>query len=300
MKKGEQFYLLFVRKKKDSNNIIELTNLNSSGSVSPDLMEQSTSQILHEYPDVFPDDLPKGLPPKRFIEHKIKLEPGSTPTFKHHHRLSPQDLDELKVHLKDLLDHGFIRESHSPYGAPILCAKKAGDTKRRLCIDYRDLNRITIKDRYPLPRVDELMDRLFGAKYFTKLDLRSGYHQVRVAAEDIQKTAFNTRYGQYEYLVVPFGLTSAPSTFMALMNHILNPYLDKFAIAYLDDVLIYSKTFEDHELHVRTILNEFRKHKLYAKESKCEFFKSEVKFLGFIVGADGVKVDPAKVEAVKF
>ena len=208
-------------------------------------------------------------------------------------------MDELKVHLKDLLDHGFIRESHSPYGAPILFAKKAGEVKRRLCIDYRDLNRITIKDRYPLPRVDELIDRLFGAKYFTKLDLRAGYHQVRVAEEDIQKTAFNTRYGQFEYLVVPFGLTSAPSTFMALMNHILHPYLDKFAIAYLDDVLIYSKTLEEHEQHVRTILDEFRKHKLYAKESKCEFFKHEVKFLGFIVGADGVKVDPAKVEAVK-
>ena len=309
MKKGEQFFLLFVRKKKQGNSSdIELTNLNSHSSTtatttsntntdtSPD---QLSANILHDYCDVFPEDLPKGLPPKRFIEHKIKLEPGSTPTFRNHHRLSPQDMDELKIHLKDLLDHGFIRESHSPYGAPILFAKKAGDTKRRLCIDYRDLNRITIKDRYPLPRVDELIDRLFGAKYFTKLDLRSGYHQVRVAEEDIQKTAFNTRYGQFEYLVVPFGLTSAPSTFMALMNHILHPYLDKFAIAYLDDVLIYSKTLEEHELHVRTILDEFRKHKLYAKESKCEFFKSEVKFLGFIVGADGVKVDPAKIEAVK-
>ena len=309
MKKGEQFFLLFVRKKKQGNSSdIELTNLNSHSSTtatttsntntdtSPD---QLSANILHDYCDVFPEDLPKDLPPKRFIEHKIKLEPGSTPTFRNHHRLSPQDMDELKIHLKDLLDHGFIRESHSPYGAPILFAKKAGDTKRRLCIDYRDLNRITIKDRYPLPRVDELIDRLFGAKYFTKLDLRSGYHQVRVAEEDIQKTAFNTRYGQFEYLVVPFGLTSAPSTFMALMNHILHPYLDKFAIAYLDDVLIYSKTLEEHELHVRTILDEFRKHKLYAKESKCEFFKSEVKFLGFIVGADGVKVDPAKIEAVK-
>ena len=302
MKKGEQFFLLFVRKKKKGNNSdIELTNLNGTSSVVPntDKQDKLSADILQDYADVFPEDLPKGLPPKRFIEHKIKLEPGSTPTFRNHHRLSPQDMDELKVHLKDLLNHGFIRESHSPYGAPILFAKKAGDTKRRLCIDYRDLNRITIKDRYPLPRVDELIDRLFGAKYFTKLDLRSGYHQVRVAEEDIQKTAFNTRYGQFEYLVVPFGLTSAPSTFMALMNHILHPYLDKFAIAYLDDVLIFSKTLEDHVVHVRTILDEFRKHKLYAKESKCEFFKSEVKFLGFVVGADGVKVDPAKVEAVK-
>lgn len=300
IKKGEHFFLLFLRKKKQSNgsNDIELTNLNGAAD-SSNVQDKLSADILRDYSDVFPDDLPKGLPPKRFIDHKIKLEPGSTPTFRNHHRLSPQDMDELKVHLKDLLDHGFIRESHSPYGAPILFAKKAGDTKRRLCIDYRDLNRITIKDRYPLPRVDELIDRLFGAKWFTKLDLRSGYHQVRVAEEDIQKTAFNTRYGQFEYLVVPFGLTSAPSTFMALMNHILHPYLDKFAIAYLDDVLIFSKTLEDHVIHVRTILDEFRKHKLYAKESKCEFFRSEVKFLGFIVGADGVKVDPAKIEAVK-
>jgi hypothetical protein len=296
VKKGEQFYLLFVRQKKGSTTI-ELNNVNGTDISTPE--QDTTANILHDYSDVFPDDLPKQLPPKRFIEHKINLQPGSTPTFKHHHRLSPQDLDELKVHLKDLLDHGFIREAHSPYGAPILFAKKAGDVKRRLCIDYRDLNRITIKDRYPLPRVDELLDRLQGAKYFTKLDLRSGYHQVRVAEEDIQKTAFNTRYGQYEYLVVPFGLTSAPSTFMALMNYILNPYLDKYAIAYLDDVLIYSKTIVEHELHVRTILDEFRKHQLYAKESKCEFFKTEVKFLGFIVGAEGVKVDPAKIEAVK-
>jgi hypothetical protein len=301
--KGEQFFLLFVRKKKYRNGDgIELTNLNNvNESIDPsvELENKLSADILHDYCDVFPEDLPKGLPPRRFIEHNIKLQPGSTPTFRNHHRLSPQDMDELKVHLKDLLDHGFIRESHSPYGAPILFAKKAGEVKRRLCIDYRDLNRITIKDRYPLPRVDELIDRLFGAKYFTKLDLRAGYHQVRVAEEDIQKTAFNTRYGQFEYLVVPFGLTSAPSTFMALMNHILHPYLDKFAIAYLDDVLIYSKTLDEHVIHVRTILDEFRKHKLYAKESKCEFFKHEVKFLGFIVGADGIKVDPAKVEAVK-
>ena len=296
IKKGEQFFLLFVRQKKGSSDI-EFNNLNGNSVSSAE--EKSTADILHQYSDVFPEDLPKCLPPKRFIEHKIKLQPNSSPTFRNHHRLSPQDMDELKVHLKDLLDHGFIREAHSPYGAPILFAKKAGEVKRRLCIDYRDLNRITIKDRYPLPRVDELIDRLFGAKYFTKLDLRSGYHQVRVAEEDIQKTAFNTRYGQFEYLVVPFGLTSAPSTFMALMNHILNPYLDKFAIAYLDDVLIYSKTLEEHQQHVCTILDEFRKHKLYAKESKCEFFRSEVKFLGFIVGADGVKVDPAKIEAVK-
>jgi RNase H-like domain found in reverse transcriptase/Reverse transcriptase (RNA-dependent DNA polymerase)/Integrase zinc binding domain/Retroviral aspartyl protease/Chromo (CHRromatin Organisation MOdifier) domain len=296
MKKGERFFLLFVRKKKDGTGI-ELTNINGAKVASEE--EAMTAEIVNDYADVFPDDLPKGLPPKRFIEHRIKLEPGASPTFRNHHRLSPLDMDELKEHLTDLLDHGFIRDSHSPFGAPILFAKKAGETKRRLCIDYRDLNRITIKDRYPLPRVDELLDRLFGAKFFSKFDLRSGYHQVRVATEDIQKTAFNTRYGQFEFLVMPFGLTSAPSTFMALMNHILNPYLDKFVVAYLDDVLVYSRTLEEHREHVRLVLDKFREYKLYAKESKCEFFKREVKFLGFIVGAEGVKVDPLKIEAVK-
>jgi hypothetical protein len=300
VKHGEKVFLLMlrVRKNKSGKSIVELTNANGFAA-SPDANHDHAVAVVDEYRDVFPDDLPKSLPPKRFIDHHINLVPDSTPPFRHHHRLSPQDLDELKVHLQDLLDHGFIREAHSPYGAPILFAKKAGDTKRRLCIDYRDLNRITIKDRYPLPRVDELIDRLFGARYFTKLDLRSGYHQVRIADDDIQKTAFNTRYGQFEFLVMPFGLTSAPSTFMALMNSILQPFMDKFVVAYLDDVLIYSRTIEEHNEHVRLVLEQFRKHKLYAKESKCEFFRSEVKFLGFIVGAEGVKVDPVKIEAVR-
>jgi len=337
-RKGERFYLLFVRKRNGrveintadcqaaaavavadptppaSNHDTTLNVVNTHTSKDHAVAyradeeritaesvdeERVIAELVDSYADVFPDDLPRGLPPDRFIKHHIKLEPGAQPTFRNHHRLSPQDMDELRVHLKDLLDHGFIRESHSPFGAPILFAKKAGDVKRRLCIDYRDLNRITIKDRYPLPRVDELLDRLHGARYFSKLDLRSGYHQVRIADEDIEKTAFNTRYGQFEFLVMPFGLTSAPSTFMALMNHILRPYLDKFAVAYLDDVLIYSRTLDEHCEHVRTVLEQFRKHKLYAKRSKCEFFRNEVKFLGFIVGADGVKVDPEKVEAVR-
>lgn len=273
-------------------NIQQLNSINTQ-------IDPSLAKVLQDYSDVFPEDLPKGLPPRRPIEHKINLVPGATPTFKNHYRLSPQDLDELKVHLNDLLDHGFIRAAHSPYGAPVLFAKKAGDVKRRLCIDYRDLNRITVKDKYPIPRVDELLDRLHGAKYFTKLDLRSGYHQVRLAEDDIQKSAFNTRYGQYEFLVLPFGMTGAPSTFMHLMNSILDPYLDKFVVAYLDDILIYSRTKEEHEIHVRAILEALRENKLYCKESKCEFFRREVTFLGFIVGADGLKVDPAKVEAVK-
>jgi hypothetical protein len=298
-RRGERIYVLLLRVK---NGKVRLTNINASDgspNANSKVDQDNVNELIHKFNDVFPDDLPKGLPPKRFIDHKIKLVADATPPFRNHHRLSPQDMDELREHLTELLDHGFIRESHSPYGAPILFAKKAGDTKRRLCIDYRDLNRITVKDRYPLPRVDELIDRLFGAKYFTKLDLRSGYHQVRIDEGDIEKTAFNTRYGQFEFLVMPFGLTSAPSTFMSLMNSILRPYMDKFVVAYLDDVLIYSRTEKEHHEHVQAVLQEFRKHKLYAKKSKCEFFRPEVKFLGFIVGAEGVKVDPEKVEAVR-
>jgi transposase InsO family protein len=297
IKKNESLFLIFVRSKKDTGDIEFVNSIEMNGIATSE--QRRMQSLVKEFSDVFPDDLPTGLPPKRFIEHKINLVPNSKPSFKNHHRLSPQDLDELRIHLKDLMEHGFIRESHSPYGAPILFAKKPNDTKRRLCIDYRDLNKITIKDKYPLPRVDELIDRLHGAKYFSKLDLRSGYHQVRIRESDIEKTAFNTRYGQYEFLVMPFGLTGAPSTFMSLMNNILHPYLDDFVVAYLDDVLIYSKTLEEHLVHVRKVLETLRTHKLYAKESKCEFLQKEVTFLGYIVGADGLKVDPGKVDAVK-
>ena len=297
LKKNEQLFLLFVRKKKRNSNETEIVNTIDVTQANPQQLQ--VHKLLSEYSDVFPEDLPKGLPPKRYIAHHINLVPGSQPTYKNHFRLSPQDLDELKVHLKDMIEKGFIRESHSPYGAPILFAKKPNDTKRRLCIDYRDLNKITIKDKYPLPRVDELLDRLHGAKYFTKLDLRSGYYQVRMAEEDIPKTAFNTRYGSYEYLVLPMGLTGAPSTFMSIMNNILRPYLDDFVVVYLDDILIYSNSFEEHMVHLEKVLKLLREHKLYAKESKCEFCLNEVKFLGYVVSSEGLKVDPAKVEAVK-
>jgi hypothetical protein len=198
-----------------------------------------------------------------------------------------------------MLDNGFIRESHSPYGAPVLLAHKAGETKRRFCIDYRNLNKITIKDRYPLPRVDDLLDQLHGAKYFTKLDLRSGYFQVRIYEPDIPKTAFVTRYGQFEFVVLPFGLTSAPSTFVAVMNNVLGKFIDKYVVVYLDDILIYSKTKEEHLQHVRSVLETLREHKLYAKESKCEFMQRSVKFVGYIVSDAGLEVDQSKVEAVK-
>jgi len=168
-----------------------------------------------------------------------------------------------------------------------------------MCIDYRELNKLTIKNRYPLPRIDDLFDQLQGATYFSKIDLRSGYHQMRVREEDVPKSAFRTRYGHYEFLVMPFGLTNAPAVFMDLMNRVCRPYLDKFVIVFIDDILIYSRSKKDHEQHLRLILELLRDQKLYAKFSKCEFWLREVQFLGHVVNEKGIHVDPAKIEAIK-
>ena len=199
--------------------------------------------------------------------------------------MSPTELDELKKQLDDLIKAGFIQPSKSPFGAPILFVKKKDGTMR-MCVDYRALNGITIKNSYPLPRIDELFDRLHGAKVFSKIDLRSGYHQIRIAEEDIPKTAFRTRYGHFEFLVLPFGLTNAPATFMHLMHDIFRPFLDTFVLVFLDDILIYSRNLEEHKEHVRQVLELLRKSNLYAKESKCELFKDRVEFLGHMVDAE--------------
>ncbi|GJR90390.1 putative nucleotidyltransferase, ribonuclease H [Tanacetum coccineum] len=213
------------------------------------------------------------------------------------------NLERVKGTLQEMLENGFIRPSvvhrgvHWVGGAPVLFVKKK-DGSMRLCIDYRELNRITIRNRYPLPRIDDLFDQLQGAKYFSKIDLRSGYHQLRVREQDISKTAFRTRYGHYEFLVMPFGLTNAPAVFMDLMNRIFHEYLDKFVIVFIDDILVYSKSEEEHEQHLRIVLEILRQKKLYAKFSKCEFWLQQVAFLGHIVSADGIIMDPSKVEAI--
>ncbi|GJU90959.1 putative reverse transcriptase domain-containing protein [Tanacetum coccineum] len=229
--------------------------------------------VVREFVEVFPDDL-KGLPPQRQVEFRIELIPGATPVAKSPYRLAPSEMQELSEQLKELQDKGFIRPSHSPWGAPVLFVKKK-DGSMRMCIDYRELNKLTVKNRYPLPRIDDLFDQLQGARYFSKIDLRSGYHQLRVHEDDIPKTAFRTRYGHFEFTVMPFGLTNAPAIFMDLMNRVCKPYLDKFVIVFIDDILIYSKTKEDHEVHLRLMLELLTKEKLYAKFSKCEFWLQE-------------------------
>ena len=254
-------------------------------------------RVVSEFSHVFPEELP-GLPPTRQVEFRIDLLPGATPVAKAPYRLAPPEMKELQEQLQELSDKGFIRPSTSPWGAPILFVKKK-DGSQRMCIDYRELNKRTIKNRYPLPRIDDLFDQLQGASVFSKIDLRSGYHQMRVREEDIEKTAFRTRYGHYEFVVMPFGLTNAPAAFMALMNRVCSPMLDRSVIVFIDDILVYSKTEEEHERHLREVLETLEREQLYAKFSKCEFWLKEVQFLGHVVNKEGIKVDQAKVEAIK-
>jgi hypothetical protein len=252
--------------------------------------------IICEYSDVFPDDLP-GMPPDQDIKFIIELQPGTAPISRRPYRMPPNELAELKVQLQDLLDKGFIRPSASPWVCPALFVKKK-DNSLRLCVDYRPLNAVTIKNKYPLPRIDILFDQLAGAKVFSKIDLRSGYHQIKIRPSDIPKIAFSTRYGLYEYLVMSFGLTNALAYFMYLMNSVFMQELDKFVVVFIDDILIYSKNPEDHAKHLHVILQRLRDHHLYAKFSKCEFWLDTVKFLGHTISSNGISVDPSKVQEV--
>jgi hypothetical protein len=289
---AELFIGVIRNRASEQKQTLELNNIHTN----PELQRES-SAIIDEYRDVFPVELPKGLPPRRLLDHSIELVPGSAPPYRPSFRMSPLELQEVKKQVDELLEQGHIQPSRSPYGSPVLFVKKK-EGSLRMCVDYRALNKLTIKNKYPLPRIDELLDRLVGAKYFTKIDLRSGYHQVRIAEEDVPKTAFNTRYGHYEFLVLPFGLCNAPATFMYLMNELFKKHLDNFVIVYIDDILIYSKTKEEHAEHVRKVLDILRENKLYAKKEKCEMFCTNVSFLGHRVGADGIGMEKDKIDAI--
>jgi ferredoxin len=249
-----------------------------------------------EYVDVFPDEL-LGMPPDRDIEFAIELQPGMAPISKRSYRMPPTELAELKKQLQELLDKGFIRPSTSPWACPALFVKKK-DESLRLCIDYCPLKAVTIKNKYHLPRIDVLFDQLVRAKVFSKIDLRSVYHQIKIRASDIPKTAFSTRYGLYEYLVMSFGLTNAPAYFMYLMNSVFMPELDKSVVVFIDDILVYSKSEEEHADHLHVVLQRLREHRLYAKLSKCDFWLKEIKFLGHTISQEGIAIDPNKVQEV--
>nr|GFA69861.1 retrotransposon protein, putative, Ty3-gypsy subclass [Tanacetum cinerariifolium] len=225
---------------------------------------------VRDYPKVFLEDLP-GLPLTRPVEFQIDLIPGAAPVAQAPYLLAPSEMKELSEQLQELSEKGFIRPSSSPWGAPVLFVKKK-DGSLRMCIDYRELNKLTVKNRHPLPRIDDLFDQLQGSSVYLKIDLRSGHHQLRVREQDVPKTAFKTRYGHYEFQVMPFGLTNAPAVFMDLMNRVCKPYLDKFVIVFIDDILIYSKDEKEHKEHLKAILELLKKEKLYAKFSKYEFW----------------------------
>ncbi|KAL0544225.1 hypothetical protein IC582_019338 [Cucumis melo] len=252
--------------------------------------------VVNEYLDVFPADV-LGLPPDREVEFTIELLPGTKPISQAPYRMAPSELKELKVQLQELVDKGYIRPNVSPWGASVLFVKKKDGTLR-LCIDYKQLNKVMIRNKYPLPRIDDLFDQLKVAVVFSKIDLRSGYHQLKVRESDIPKTRFRTRYGHYEFLVMPFGLMNAPAVFMDLMNRIFHQYLDQFVIVFIHDILVYSMDKKAHEEHLRIVLQTLRDKQLYAKFSKCEFWLNQMLFLGHVVSAGGVSVDPQKVEAV--
>lgn len=228
-----------------------------------------TILVARQFPEVFFKDIP-GLPPEREVEFSIDLMLGAGPISLAPYRMSLVELNELKEQIQDLLSQGFIRPSASPWGALVLLVKKKDGTFR-MCIDYRQLNKVTIKNKYPLPRIDDLLDQILGASVFSKIDLRSGYHQIRVKKEDIPKTAIRTRYGHYEFLVMPFGVTNAPAIFMDYMNRIFRPYLDKFVVVFIDDILIYSKSEEEHEEHLSLVLQILKEKQLCAKLEKWNF-----------------------------
>jgi hypothetical protein len=253
-------------------------------------------RVVQEYLDVFLEDLP-GIPPDRDIEFLIELLPETPPISKRPYRMPVNELVKLKKQIAELQAKGFIRPSLSPWGAPVLFVEKKDGTQR-MCVDYRSLNEVTIKNKYPLPRIEDLFDQMKGASVFSKVDLRSGYHQLKIRELDIPKTAFRTRYGLYEYTVMSFGLINAPAYFMYLMNKVFMEYLDKFVVVFIDDILIFSKIEEEHEKHLRLVLEKLRSNQLYALFSKCEFWLTEVTLLGHVISAGGVSVHPSKVKDV--
>nr|GFA30129.1 putative reverse transcriptase domain-containing protein [Tanacetum cinerariifolium] len=243
-------------------------------------------------------DVDQNLGPNVVTEFEIELVPGVAPVARAPYQLAPSEMKELAKQLKELSDTGFIRPSSSPWGSPVLFVKKK-DGSLRMCIDYHELNKLAIKNRYPLLMIDDLFDQLQGSSVYSKIDLQSGYHQLRFREKDILITIFRTCYGHYEFQVMPFGLTNAPAVFMDLMDWVCSPFLNKFVIVFIDDILIYSKNKEEHQEHLRIILELLQKEKLYVKFSICELWLDSVKFLGHVINSQGVHVDPAKVEAIK-
>ena len=269
MKSVISSYMIFV---KESPNDVNVSQMQLGMSKE----ELDLSNFLNQYQDVFIDDIPGELPPKRGDDdHMIELIPGSSPPNKPPDRVSQAQQEEIMRQVNELVDKGMVRPSSSPFCSPVLLVQKKDGTYR-MCVDYRALNHLTIKNRFSVPRVEDLFDKLQGSTYFSRIDLKSGYHQIRIENEDIVKTAFRTTYGLYEYLVMPFGLTNAPqATFNRLMEKIFRPHC-KFTGVFFDDIIIYSKSLEEHKVHLKIVLQALRENQLFINQKKSEFFLQEI------------------------
>jgi hypothetical protein len=252
---------------------------------------------LEDYREVFSTVEAGKLPQHQWGDHPIDLEPGQEVPYGPLYHLSTKELEVLRNYIEDAKAKGWIRESTSPAGAPVLFVPKKDGTLR-LCVDYRGLNKITVKNRLALPLISETLDRLSEGRVFTKLDLKDAYHRIRIRRGDEWKTAFRTRYGHFEYTVMPFGLTNAPATFQGYINRALSGLVDVFCVVYLDDILIFSDNEEEHWKHVAHVLERLQRYRLYANLKKCQFAVNQVEFLGFIVSTDGVSMDPSRVDVI--